>query len=73
MRNFWRDLFYAVATGALIGTIIRQRRERREAQARAAYAVPPVIARPQVRAALATRPRRWRRWRRRPRRRERIN
>ncbi len=46
MRNFWRDLFYAVATGALIGTIIRQRRERREALARQAQAMPPVIGPP---------------------------
>lgn len=43
MRNFWRDLFFAVATGAIIGTVIRQRRERREALARQAQAVPPVI------------------------------
>lgn len=60
MRNFWRDMFYAVATGALIGTIIRQRRERLAALARQAQAVPPVItpARP---------PRRWpRRQRARP-------
>jgi len=46
MRNFWRDLFYALAAGALIGTLIRQRRERREAQARAAMRVPPVIGPP---------------------------
>ena len=43
--KFIRDLYYAVATGAIIGTIIglrrRQSRERREAQARAAR-VPPV-------------------------------
>ena len=28
MSNFFRDMFYAVATGAIIGTAIRQRRER---------------------------------------------
>lgn len=54
MRNFWRDLFYAVATGALIGTVIRQARERRQAQARQALRVPPVIGPPRP-------PRRWRR------------
>lgn len=46
MRNFWRDMFWAIATGALIGTLIRQRRERREAQARQVLRVPPVIAPP---------------------------
>jgi len=46
MRNFWRDLFYAVAAGAILGTAIRQRRERREALARQAQAVPPVIGPP---------------------------
>lgn len=44
--SFFRDLFYAVATGAIIGTAIRQRRERREALARAAMRVPPVIPPP---------------------------
>ena len=53
--SFFRDMFYAVATGAIIGIVIRQRRERREAMARQAQAVPPVIAPA-------------RRWRRRPRR-----
>jgi len=45
-------MFFAVATGALIGTIIRQRRERLAALAR--QAVPPVIGPPRP-------PRRWRR------------
>ena len=44
MRNFWRDLFYAVATGAilghLIGTYLRRKRER-EAYARLTPPPPP--------------------------------
>jgi hypothetical protein len=44
--SFFRDLFYAVAAGAIIGRTIRQRRERREAQARAAMRAPPVIGPP---------------------------
>lgn len=46
MRNFWRNLFYAMAVGAFIGLLIRQRRERREALARAAMRAPPVIGPP---------------------------
>lgn len=47
--SFFRDLFYAVAAGAIIGRTIRQRRERREAQARQAQVLPPVIAPPRRR------------------------
>jgi hypothetical protein len=40
--RFWRDLFYAVAAGAIIGTTIRRARERRAlAQARAQAAQEP--------------------------------
>jgi hypothetical protein len=43
--KFIRDLYYAMATGAIIGILIglhrRRARERREAEARAAR-VPPV-------------------------------
>lgn len=60
MSNFFRDMFYAVATGAIIGTAIRQRRERREALAR--QAVPPVIGQPRPLRP----PRRWRRGQRVP-------
>ena len=60
--RFWRDLFYAVATGAIIGTVIRQRRERREALARQAQAVPPVIPRRPSRSPPRSRKRNRRDW-----------
>ena len=45
--RFFRDLYYAMMTGALIGTAIglhqRRARERREAYARQVRPVPPVI------------------------------
>lgn len=45
--KFIRDLYYAMMTGALIGATIgiyrRRARERREAEARAAARMPPVI------------------------------
>lgn len=41
--SFFRDMFYAVATGAITGTAIRQRRERLAEQARQTQAVPSVI------------------------------
>jgi hypothetical protein len=52
MANFFRDLYYSVAAGAIIGTIIgirrRQARERRQAQA-----VPPVMVPPRPRRQRA--------------------
>lgn len=51
--KFFRDLFYAVAAGAIIGRTIRQARERRAlAQARAQAAQQP---RPQSRRRYAGR------------------
>jgi len=51
--RFWRDLFYAVAAGAIIGRTIRQARERRAlAQARAQAAQQP---RPESRRRYAWR------------------
>jgi hypothetical protein len=51
--KFFRDLFYAVAAGAIIGTTIRRARERRAlAQARAQAAQEP---RPESRRRVAWR------------------
>lgn len=65
--NFFRDLYYAVATGAMIGTIIGLRRrqawERREAEVRRQQALlplPPVPVRGEPRYHRRRNRRRWR-------------
>jgi hypothetical protein len=49
MGRFWRDLYYATMTGAVLGTAIglyrRRAEERRQAYARQTQRVPPVIKR----------------------------